>query len=207
MNIVKKAGLVGVLAGATTLNGCILNPNDYPGQEEQVRAYNRRQLVGGFLFAAAPFARNIPQAAGMNAAAHLVTANNIVASQGLGQAPAQEYRTPTWDAFSCTQMLDTNHNGYIDQNEIIDKNKTLFEVGQPYTQVLFFSNLAGKTIKFIGQDYPDGELKERGAWFIPGNIPSGSLTVTGTANKPGRLEGYWTIDDIKISDATISMFN
>ena len=159
---VKNLGLNAiVLGGALGLSSCnFLDPNDYPGHEQEIAAYNRSIAFGGAIFGAVPYANNIQQAALLNAAGHAAQTSNIL----MGQNIAGAQRLPKGQICTYVSWDDKNHNNKWSPDEMSGVSDR-FWAGQNFTVTAILST----------------DLPEWGYWFVAidiGNFCSGLSLYT-----------------------------
>ena|SRR3989344_2144771 len=217
----RRMGLGLILAGASTLSGCnIIDPNEFPPERTaEIQAYNQRQLLTFGLFAGTPFANTVPQAAVMNATAHMMNADNAVRTGDFqnnrqGATNTNQYvgennnLRPVIRAepFTCSYMADFDpKDGCIDpRREAVDRGKVVFYVGDKLTYAVSQENCRGKSLTLFGQRTPESELSEVMTCIIQKDY-STPQTLPLTLDTPGVFRSYWTLDGVKIGEHLIQV--
>ena len=200
----KRLGLAGLALGGalSVLPGCFLNPNNYPGHEEEIQAYNRRRLVGGFLLGATPYARSVPQAAALNAAGHMVLSNNnaSINANGLNNSYVEQSRnTPYLEQSIASHFERRKSDGSWDyDSRVVDQGRTIFSVGEKFLIYAKGENCEGKNVRAFshweGNELPEqvyNDSGERGLTFY---------TSYFNLLKKGKYKIYFTLDGVKVSN-------
>ena len=109
--------------------------------------------------------------------------------------------------FTCSRVIDLNNDDINDisenSNEVMDRGKTEFYVGDDYLYVAKLYNCKGRNVQIFSQCSLGGEVQGSNVYKIQKNPYN--MVFGGKAEVSGSWHTYITMDDIKIADFRVNV--
>ena len=190
----RRMGLGLILAGAGTLSGCWAAGAAWILQEDA----NSKRAAEAQKEAARTIADAVKEQKN-SSPGNYEPANGVQGDRNSND--------PRIIYFTCSRVIDLNNDDINDisenSNEVMDRGKTEFYVGDDYLYVAKLYNCKGRNVQIFSQCSLGGEVQGSNVYKIQKNPYN--MVFGGKAEVSGSWHTYITMDDIKIADFRVNV--